>query len=91
MGHVLATGAEKAILAEVLQRGLLEIVIGSRDEDLKVTSLFSPVQCDIRVDRLAPENTFDDGCRRGIGTTGAIIGVNSWVSLVILDSNVSCQ
>lgn len=91
MGDVLATWAEEAVFAEVLERGLLEIVIGSGDEDLEITSLFSPVQRDIRVDRLAPENTFDDGCGWGVGTTGAVIGVDSWVSFVILGFNVSCQ
>lgn len=91
MGHVLATWAEEAVFAEVLERGLLEIVIGSGDEDLEITSLFSPVQRDIRVDRLAPENTFDDGCGWGVGTTSTVIGVDSWVSLVVLNVNVSCQ
>lgn len=91
IGHVLATWAEEAIFAEVLQRGLFEIEIGSGDEDMEVASFFSPVQRDIRVDRLTPENTFDEGRRWGVRTTSAVIGVDSRGSLVILDINVSCQ
>lgn len=54
MEHVLATGAEEAKVAEVLARGLLEIIIGTGDEDLEVASVFSLIQRDFRVDRLAP-------------------------------------
>lgn len=85
MEHVLATGAEEAKVAEVLARGLLEIIIGTGDEDLEVASLFSPVQRDVRVDRLAPENTLDGGGRRRVWAAFVVTRVDDWVSLEVLN------
>lgn len=61
---------------------MLEIVIGSGDNDLEVASFLPAVQGNTRVDRLAPENTFDEGGRRRVGTS-IVTGGDNRVSLIV--------